>query len=248
MHAFNAILYALHGFLGQPSDWKALLHEHDLQGILQAVDIFNSYPIKSLSQWAQSFNKTVELRRKNKKTPHLLMGYSLGGRLALHALIQKPLLWDAAVIVSTHPGLSSEKERSQKLISDEKWAGRFQNEAWDVLMGDWNGQSLFYNDPFKFERKEEDHSRKVLANVLRNFSLARQDNLIPSLANLNLPILWIAGEKDFPYAMQAKKLSFKHPISRIEIIPDAGHRLPWQIPQQFLTLLIQFLTLVEQKL
>jgi len=293
------VLYALHGFLGKPSDWKDLFQKSDLQTI-HAVDIFNAFSLDSLTDWIEGFNQSIE--RKRAGSLRVLMGYSLGGRLALHALFQNPTLWDAAIIISAHPGLSSDNEKHQRLSIDEEWACRFENEPWDELMQAWNSRDVFSGDGFKpnllpmngsdsnsfplearknkgtilrnmtplfseprvrasreriisnptafigsklgfkFQRKEEDYSRIALAKVLRNFSLGRQNDFTHLLMNLNKPIFWMAGENDQRYAAQTARISLKHPLSKIWIAPQSGHRLPWQIPELFLTQSMQFLS------
>lgn len=227
---------ALHGFLGKPTDWTELLRDSPISGNLHAIDL--SRPLLDLEEWGKHFNSVV---KSEEKSPNILMGYSLGGRLALHALIQQPDLWDAAIIISAHLGLESEEAKQQRKLSDEHWAKRFETESWDSLIKAWNQQALFNNDSY-FERKEMDYDRAILADFIRIWSLANQTYLLPNLNALKMPILWIAGEKDFSYAEQAKKLVLQHPQSRVWIAPEAGHRVPWQKPKQFLETLNYFIT------
>lgn len=212
-------IYALHGFLGLPSDW------HYLQNFsLIPYDhlLHPPSPTNGLKEWGAQFNRIVD-----PLLPKVLMGYSLGGRLAMHALTQKPELWSAAILISCHPGLSCPIKKHERLKKDCDWAERFEKEPWDSLMLQWNAQ-----EPFKFsppqKREENNYSRKQLSDVLRYWSLGNQDHLTPLLQNLTIPILWIAGKQDFAYASLAQSMSFAHPQSKIWIAENAGHRVPWE--------------------
>ncbi len=228
-------LYALHGFLGTPADWDALLKKNELKYALKAPNLFEKSPSSTLLSWAKDFNQEAA----NFKGKRYLMGYSLGGRLALHALLQNPSLWNAAIIISANPGLTSQEEKLKKSQENERWAHRFENEAWEQLMKEWNEQGVF-KESFTFERREKDYSRSALAAALRNWSLDSQENLTSKIATLSQPILWIVGDKD-PKLSYLNQLTLKNPLSKICRIPDAGHRAPWQQPAYFLDLVDSFL-------
>ncbi|WP_068466481.1 alpha/beta fold hydrolase [Candidatus Protochlamydia phocaeensis] len=216
-------LWAIPGFLGLPSDWSDLGLDH-----LKGIDLF-SFPWSDFSEWAQQLNARVSKENE----PAILMGYSLGGRLALHALIQNPTRWAAGVIISAHPGLGDPALKQQRLAHDEKWAQRFEKEPWKEVIKQWNQQDVFLQDAVHFHRKEEDYERQRLADLLRKASLGRQDDLRALIQALPIPLLWIVGEKDPRYCALAQSLTFKHPQSVCLVIPDAGHRTPWAQPETF---------------
>lgn len=217
-------LIALHGFLGRPTDW-------DLFGFdnLVGVDLFDFNRPHSLTQWAESFNAEIH---KSHQHP-LLMGYSLGGRLALHALINSPDRWRAAVIISAHPGLADQDTRQQRRLSDAEWAERFKTEDWNVLMQDWNGRAVFDPNGFAFDRCENHYQRKQLSGALTHWSLGEQEDLRDKIANLPMPILWIVGENDPTYRALAASVTFANPQSRLWVVQQASHRAPWEQPKAF---------------
>lgn len=223
-------MYALHGFLGRPKDWE-------ITPKFYAPDLFQSGSL-GLWEWARNFNAQVA---RESEAPRVLMGYSLGGRLALHALIDQPSLWSAAVIISAHPGLSSEEEKAARFERDKGWAKRFESDPWDPLMNDWNAQDLFGSSSPCFLRQEKDYSRAALVQALLNWSLGKQDHLLPQLAKLTLPLLYIAGEQDNRYAKQAAQCAAVNSDAQLWIAPEAGHRVPWQQPDSFQNQLDTFL-------
>ena len=202
-----------------------------------AVDLFRSLPIVSLKSWADSFNRTTE----NKQTKNILMGYSLGGRLALHALLQNPAQWSAAILISTHLGLVSQEEKTQRLESDKHWAKRFESEPWEQLMREWNGQSAFHSGTFSFERQERDYQRSDLSAALEHWSLGTQNELADTLSKVNAPVCWMTGANDQKYVEQANRVILRHPLSRKYTVQDAGHRMPWEQKKNFIKNVEQFL-------
>lgn len=217
-------IYAIHGFLGLPSDWQ----NFDIQSLI-SVDPF-LYSQHSLTSWAKDFNQ--QHLTANFSANDLLMGYSLGGRLALHALIDNPGQWKGAIIISAHTGLSSKKQCEERLTRDEWWAERFQNEKWKQVLNDWNHQAIFQQD-FIFNRLETDFKKAFLSNSLRYFSLGLQKDLKRKIEELNIPILWITGENDVSYQKIADSLRFRHPLSNKIMIKGAKHRLCWSHSQEF---------------
>lgn len=215
-------IIALHGFLGKATDWDGL--GLDLEGFA-----LEKIPLDSLWSWATHFNAYV----KERYSQPILLGYSLGGRLALHALIQDPQLWQAGIIISAHPGLESDLDKEKRCKGDEEWAARFRTEEWGSLMASWNSQAVFVHGSFHFERKEKDYNRNELVNQLLNGSLSKQENLRPALKQLQIPLLWIVGERDATYCNLGRTLEFSHPDSRFHIVPAAGHRNPWEQPSRF---------------
>jgi 2-succinyl-6-hydroxy-2,4-cyclohexadiene-1-carboxylate synthase len=200
---------ALHSFLGSSDDWCHLTGD-----ILSPV-IFD--PELGLKGWAKRFNQT-------RQSSGTLIGYSMGGRLALHVLIDNPNLWERAVIISTHPGLKDEQEKEERLRSDREWAGRFETEPWDALMKAWNSQPVFLGSKQPL-REEKDYDRKRLAGMLRSFSLGLQDDFREEIARLPMPILWVVGERDLKFRMLASELKFQNPLSRVMVAVGAGHRV-----------------------
>lgn len=237
----NIKLYALHGFLGKPHDWDRSLPHVPKNILLSPVDIYNiAIPCEktNLWQWATTFNAQIQ---ENTASKNVLMGYSLGGRLALHCVIASASLWKAAVFVSTNIGLSNVEDKKQRLAIDQRWAERFLTEPWSCLLDDWNKQTLFGGNSMPMKKKEEDFSRLLLAKTLTHWSLASQDNLAIELAGLDLPILWIVGENDAAYKAMAEHLHFKHSKSKIWIAKNTSHRVPWDSSDTFKQVVFEFL-------
>lgn len=248
----NPRVIALHGFLGKKSDWdffssdceKVNLQE-DFRQLKLGVSVAAKTGDSVFQAWVELFIQRVPDGAQPVDRP-ILLGYSLGGRLAMHALMAYPERFSGAILVSAHPGLSL-GERKARMASDEAWAQRFEGpESWEDLMTSWNSQSVFQGGRHVPERQEADFDRKILAAQLRSGSLAQQRDLLPELSKLSLPVLWIAGEHDEKFRQKYQEFgqwsnqgphlapSLGPDLSpELWIVPGAGHRAPWDQPDLF---------------
>ncbi|HYC92367.1 MAG TPA: alpha/beta fold hydrolase [Thermoanaerobaculia bacterium] len=164
---------------------------------------------------------------------NVLLGYSMGGRLALDLLQRER--FDKAVIISAGLNAPDEARRQR----DEAWARRFETEEWSSLMQAWNAQPVFGGHVL--ERREEDYDRRELARQLREYSPAVLPP--PRLESIETPVLWIAGERDPKYLEIALRAVERLRTAELWICPHAGHRVPWEQPELLVTRLRSFLDL-----
>lgn len=237
-------LYLLHGFLGLPSDWDGIVMSlrDTTDWHIERVDLYSDLEYvteggANFWVWAQKFNERV------RKRPGLsfVLGYSLGGRLALHALLLDPQIWSGGVLVSTHPGLEHEVEKAARRDLDAIWGKRILSDDWHSLMTDWEGQKVFKESLFRPDRQEKAYDRKKIALQLKCFTLGLQDNLAAAITQLDLPLLWLTGEADQKFTKLSQRISRAHPKIKSIVIPGAGHRLPWEKVQPFMHAVIEFI-------
>ncbi len=84
-------------------------------------------------------------------------------------------------------------------------------------------------------RGELQFRRAAVAEAFDRWSLGRQGNLLSALGRLGLPVTWLAGERDRRFSALARVAVENLPQGRLEIIADAGHRVPWEQPERFRT-------------
>jgi 2-succinyl-6-hydroxy-2,4-cyclohexadiene-1-carboxylate synthase len=238
MTSFGGSIHCLHGFLGLSSDWHEVIPS-DLNRV--CYDFFSSEksqrPPTQLSQLGQWVNQQVH----KDISPRVLLGYSLGGRVALHSLEECPDLWTGAVIVSAHPGLIQREDRESRLNSDQKWSDRFLNEDWENVVHDWNSQPVFGRGTSPLRRPESWFSRLALAEIMKGCSLGMQMDFRPFLRKVRVPILWIYGEDDAKFRSISEEIVALNPRIRGAAVPGASHRVPWDQPQIFRETLMRFL-------
>jgi len=231
-------ILALHGFGGNPSDWDFL----KARGL--SVEALSLDGFSRLDLW--DAGRAVCNFARESREQQVLLGYSLGARLALHALLLEPELFRAACFVSVNLGLATESARRAREQQDEIWAREFEQEPWESVRKRWNDQPVFRGSRprTEWETLETGYpsERAVLVRQMRNFSLGRQAFLAGRLAagKRTLPrMLFVAGEHD------AKFRALLPPPDgervRTEVLAGAGHRAPFDVPELFASRFTSFL-------
>ena len=218
---------AVHGFLGLPSDWIALLGPEGSHRRYACPWTHGG----DLAEMAEH----VRVEALSCPAPRILVGYSLGGRIAMHALLQSPTVFAGAVVISSHPGLvADQNEREARIEADERWAKRFEQEDWHSVIQEWNNQPVLRGYLPALTAREECFDRKSLAASLRQCSLGRQEDLRSRLRDLNVPVLWMGGEMDERFGPIMREGATLSPQYQCQIVEHAGHRVPWDQPRAFL--------------
>lgn len=211
------ITYALHGMMGHPKDWDHL--GLDVQGV-DLWQAFRDGENPCLEDWAQSFNREVENGAEK-----MLIAYSMGGRLALHALLDQPNSWSGAVVISAHPGLKSNEERESRLVSDRQWASRAREMAWSDFLKLWNEQVILKSGTGSLFQSELNTSKESVACAFECWSLGQQEDLRPALEQCQTPVLWITGGRDEKFTLLTGAVTASNDNFEHVVISDAGHRL-----------------------
>lgn len=232
-------LYFLHGNLQTPRVWDFACRALPWQSC--APDLWASLAA-SMGEWAKTFCQQASAY----KGKRVLIGYSLGGRLAMQALIEKPDLWAGAILIAAHPGSQDSQLRQQWLDNDRYWANRFKQDDWKQLMADWEAQPLFSGIPNPQPPQEDHLDRDKVAKAFINYSKGRQADMLIALQAHVPAILYLTGEYDSAYCEHGSKLEASLPGLRHLVVADAGHRVAWEQPQAFLQLTTEFLTMLMQ--
>jgi pimeloyl-ACP methyl ester carboxylesterase len=207
-----AVIWCLHGFLGRGADWDFL---RDAGFDIRAPSLFAGDAIDIVRPSADD----------------ILLGYSMGARLALHLMLTHRVA--KAVLVSA--GVASPEPGRKEL--DETWASRFESENWQSVVDAWNSQSVFAGRRNPLTRNEADYDRRALGAALREWS---PSVLHMRLRDITIPTLWIAGEDDVKYREAARRAAEQLEDAELWICPGAAHRVPWEQPEKFIARLREF--------
>ncbi|MDP4604510.1 MAG: alpha/beta fold hydrolase [Solirubrobacteraceae bacterium] len=229
----------LHGFAGTAGSWDAFSKQLDHERYRPlAVDLRGhgqngaARPI--------SFELCVADLLAEAPPRFTLVGYSLGGRLALQVALAAPERLERLVLVSTSAGIEDAAERQARLDRDVALAGRIEVESIAQFAQSWLSGPLFRDDSAKINRaarKEiEKNSPDGLACALRSLSVGRMEPLWGRLAEIAIPTTVVAGELDQRYLSLAQRLSAEIVDSELAIIERAGHALPRSDPERLAAL------------
>jgi 2-succinyl-6-hydroxy-2,4-cyclohexadiene-1-carboxylate synthase len=174
-----------------------------------------------------------------------VVGYSMGGRVALYFSLFHPRRVRRLVLESTSPGIEGEADRAARRDVDDDRARRIEADL-EAFLADWYRMPLFASlqrhdlvDAMVATRSQNDPAE--IARALRGLSPGRQPSLWKHLGDLRAPTLLLTGALDDKYDRITAQFEEKAPSARRIVVPNAGHNVHAERPQAFLAHLVDFL-------
>ena len=201
-------LVCLHGFLGSSQDWEGL----------ECVAIALPYglDLDAMCLWLFENLKEKNILRCT------LLGYSMGGRIALRFAILFPEFVEKLILVSTSPGLDDEGARLHRWESDLLLASRMREMTVSEFLKEWY-QNPIFNGFFREEIVQTDIS--ILSETLLMMSPGRVTSSWSHLSSLQMPVVVIVGEKDQKYIKIAQRMCGMIQNVSLRIVANVGHSL-----------------------
>jgi 2-succinyl-6-hydroxy-2,4-cyclohexadiene-1-carboxylate synthase len=186
------------------------------------------------------------------KRTHLL-GYSMGGRVALAAAIEYPGRIASLVLESASPGIADDAERQARILSDNALADQIERDGVEAFVAQWERIALFStHDRLSAEVRAGLRAQRLannargLANSLRGLGTGVQTSLWERLGELEIPCLIMAGALDVKFADLARRMAAAIAGSALAMVPGAGHTIHLEQPVAFDQLVLEFVAGVEQ--
>jgi 2-succinyl-6-hydroxy-2,4-cyclohexadiene-1-carboxylate synthase len=176
----------------------------------------------------------------------LVVGYSMGGRLALHLAVHHASRFHGVVLESARPGLATPGEREQRVAQDEARAEEMESGDFASFLHSWYRQPLFgtlSRKPGRIEAliaSRSGNTPSELARSLRAMGAGRQGSLWPELPGLTVPVLAVAGADDSTFVPIAQQMADLSPSVEAAIVADAGHNVHLEQPGEFARVLKAF--------
>ncbi|HHG8772455.1 TPA: 2-succinyl-6-hydroxy-2,4-cyclohexadiene-1-carboxylate synthase [Raoultella planticola] len=234
-------LVFLHGFSGDRREWQAV------------GDAFAAYPRLYIDLPGHGGSRDIQVAdfadvcRLLQETldsysilNYWLIGYSLGGRIAMAFASQPREGLCGLVVEGGHPGLRDDSERLLRRRSDAVWAERFRREPLPRVFADWYQQPVFASLDAQqraalIALRSRNHGEN-LAAMLEATSLAVQPDLRPALRTCRFPFHYLCGAHDDKFRALAGDLA-----ATIHVIHHAGHNAHRENPAAVAACLAQFL-------
>lgn len=241
-------LLALHGFTGRGDDWADLstrlgnrvrIIAPDLPGHGNS-DIPTRPNAYAMSEIAPHLRQLID-------EPCHLLGYSMGGRLALYLATQYPDKFLSLTLESASPGLKTDTEQTERRQRDNQLADRILAEGISWFVEYWENLTLW--DTQTDAQKAYLHQRRLqndalgLANSLRGMGTGVMPALWGKLNQLTMPTQLIVGAEDSKFARINTEMHALIPNVQLHTIPNAGHTVHLEHPDTFATLMSEFLSL-----
>jgi 2-succinyl-6-hydroxy-2,4-cyclohexadiene-1-carboxylate synthase len=166
--------------------------------------------------------------------PHDLVGYSMGGRIALHAALARPDAVRRLVLVGASPGLAGEAERAERRRADAALADRIEAIGIEAFAAEWAALPLWEGQPERVRAAANaDRLRNTpagLAEALRGLGTGALPSLWDRLGEIAIPVTLVVGEGDEKFRAIAERMAERLPAARVDVIPAAGHAVPLERP------------------
>jgi 2-succinyl-6-hydroxy-2,4-cyclohexadiene-1-carboxylate synthase len=166
--------------------------------------------------------------------PCTLVGYSMGGRIALHTAFAVPGLVRRLVLVGASPGIADAGERSARRRADEALADRIEAIGVEAFAAEWGAQPLFAGQEERVAAAAHaDRLRNTaagLAAALRGLGTGVMEPLWDRLPELAVPVVLVVGERDEKFRAIASRMAAGIPGSRLEVVAGAGHAVQLERP------------------
>ncbi|MEJ6510599.1 MAG: alpha/beta fold hydrolase [Acidimicrobiales bacterium] len=219
----------LHGFTQTAECWGSFADQLATSHPILAIDLpghGGSAEIRGdLTQSAAMIASAI--------TPNIVIGYSLGGRIALHLALAFPDLVERLVLIGATGGLDSEEERKQRRVADESLADHLEEVGVGVFLDEWLSQPMFASLTAEqsFRELRATNSTAGLASSLRLCGVGTQESLWDRLNTLTMPVLVLAGSNDEKFTQLGHRLvaSIGNNAS-FESVADAGHSAQLENP------------------
>lgn len=235
------VLLLLHGFMGSGEDFGPAVRHLRASHTCFALDL----PDHGRTQLAPGVTYSManvatailDWLAPIAPTPCRLVGYSMGGRLALYLALVAPERFSHLVLESASPGLKTAAERQTRIAQDEDRARRLA-QNFEGFLQRWYRAPLFQNlsQQPSFEavlQRRRQNNPKALGRSLRCLGTGQQPSLWPRLPNLTLPTLLITGAQDSKFCALNAEMAAQIPNAHWVNVPNCGHTVHLEDPERY---------------
>lgn len=240
-------LVVLHGFTGTAKSWHALAQRLPDVHVV-AVDLIG-HGASDIPETPQLFEMDVQLQllhdtfEKLQLSHFALLGYSMGGRIALSYAARYPQQIRKLLLESSSPGLKTEQERLARVTSDEELAQFIETAGITAFVDKWENIPLFVSQkklPINIQQaiREERLSQSTLglANSLRGIGTGKMPSLWDVLSMLPMPVHLFVGQLDKKFVGIAQQMQNQLANAEITEFIGCGHAIHVENLPQFATI------------
>jgi len=178
-----------------------------------------------------------------------LLGYSMGGRVALACAIHAPSRFASLILESASAGLADETARQERVYSDTALAERILTGGIEAFINEWEALPLWHTQAtlapearHRLRQQRLKNNTLGLANSLIGYGTGAQPSYWDKLHTLTSPTLLMVGEEDRKFVATLAKMQQHLPNVQQVVIPNAGHTTHLEAPQVFAEAVLSFLS------
>lgn len=247
-------LIMLHGFTGCGANWKPFCSTLGEKSMLIMPDLPGHGRTKTDSLDGAKFyfmpvvEQIIEVIDRLGYDKVDMLGYSMGGRLALALSVMYPSRIRKLILESASPGLKTTQERKERSLSDADLAFSILEHGLVQFVGYWEDLPLFKSQkslqPVKralIRKQRLSNDPTSLANALWAMSTGMQPSFWESLDTITAEVLMIVGELDYKFCQIAEEMQKSLKNGQIYKVEQCGHAIHVEQPGKFGTIVSEFL-------
>jgi 2-succinyl-6-hydroxy-2,4-cyclohexadiene-1-carboxylate synthase len=164
-----------------------------------------------------------------------LVGYSMGGRLALHVALGRPGGVRRLVLIGASPGIADPAPRAERRAADERLADEVEAMSIEAFAQRWAQTGVLADQPAAIQAAvRADRLRNApagLAAALRGLGTGALPSLWGRLGELEVPVDLVVGERDAKFRAIAAEMAAALPLARVHTVAGAGHAVHLEAPE-----------------
>ena len=165
-----------------------------------------------------------------------LAGYSMGGRLGLHAALAFGDRIDRLVLIGASPGIADPAERDARRTADERLAGEIERSSIEQFAQRWAETPVLAGQPpAVVAAVHADRLRSKpagLARALRGLGTGALPSLWGRLGEIAVPVALVVGERDRKFTAIASDMVRALAEAEVIVVPGAGHAVHLEAPER----------------
>ncbi len=223
-------LALLHGFTQNSDCWGRFGDRLAETNPLLAVDApghgRSGHDDADLWRTADLVATTIEARWPgHERDRPVVIGYSMGGRTALHLALAHPRTMSGLVLIGATAGIDDSVARAARRTDDHRLATRIESTPLPEFMDWWLSNPLFAGlTPVDAARAERLANRPAgLAASLRHCGTGSQEPLWDRMNELTMPVLLIAGRQDPKFTALADRMAASMTAAEAQVVTVEGH-------------------------
>ncbi|MDS3904574.1 2-succinyl-6-hydroxy-2,4-cyclohexadiene-1-carboxylate synthase [Staphylococcus hominis] len=251
-HPSNQLLILLHGFISDSQTYMNHIEAFLTQCNVLTIDLpghgKDDSPTDQIWDFPYITEQINRVLTQFEKYKFSLLGYSMGGRVALYYAIHGQYEIKQLILESTSPGIADEALRKERQAIDQARGRVLEIAGIEVFVNDWEKLPLFQTQYLLDDNKKQAMRRmrlaqnpNKLAKALRDYGTGHMPNLWGDIKYIKSDCFILAGELDEKFVNTAKKMAQEIKKYQIHIFKNVGHTIHVEDEAEFDTIVLGFL-------
>lgn len=241
-------------FRSRPDRDETLLCVHGLMGDARSFDRVRArsdaafvrsesllIPGHAGARWEPSWDFDAAVRALEERVVgdrNVIVGYSMGARLALSMLLAAPQRYAGAVLIGVDPGIDEPLARDERLAWERAMSERIEREGLDRFAEHWESLPVFATqatlpDEVRAElrARRSQHRADAMAWAMRALGTGAMPSRWSALAALSAPVVLLTGSLDEKFTRIARRMQQRNARFAHRVIEGRGHDLSIEAPE-----------------